>query len=288
MVFFVTQKLGNRRVTGAEQFYTPRALAEELTGLALGYIADWQNRSFLEPAAGTGSFLQALTKHGVKSITAIDKDPKHPDVSQNDYLDFVPPQSGLVTLSNPPFGRNNALSIPFFNHAAGHSDYIAFLVPRSWRKWSVQNRLDANFHLILDRDVFVSYENEFGEPLSSRNELRTCFQIWERRDYQRELIAVPNNQLVKKSSPQNADLALRVFGFGCGSVLRDFERRPNTTLMFLEVGDPRVFDHIDALDYQRFTRNTAYTEALAFSELNYLLNEAIFGAGMHRIEIGQS
>ena len=271
-------------MTGAEQFYTPLALANELTQLTLQHIPDWQQRGFLEPAAGTGSFLEALANHGVQSITAIDKDPKHPGVSKNDYLDLVPAGEHLVTITNPPYGRNNALSIPFFNHAASHSDFIAFLVPRSWRKWSVQNRLDRSFHLLLDQDVFVSYEDENGELIRTKNALRTCFQIWRREETMRELVSVPDNRLVAKCGPEEADLAIRVFGFGCGSVLFDFPRKPNTTLMFLRIMDPRVRNLIAMLDYQRFTRNTAYTEALAFSELNFLLNEAIFGDGMHRLE----
>lgn len=280
----MTQKLGNRRVSGDEQFYTPLELAEDLVTQTLATIPDWQTRPFLEPAAGTGSFLKALEQCGVKSITAIDKFPKHPNVLPNDYLDFVPAGSGFVTITNPPFGRNNALSIPFFNHAANHSDYIAFLVPRSWRKWSVVNRLDRNFELAWDKDVFVSYQDEFGNSLSERNELRTCFQIWRRSTREREIIRVPDNSLVEKSSVEEADIAIRVFGFGCGKVLRDFPRGPNTTLMFLKILDSRVWDLIDHLDYQRFTKNTAYTEALAFTELNFLLNEQLFGDGLFKIE----
>ena len=79
-------------------------------------------------------------------------------------------------------------------------------------------------------------------------------------------------------------MAIRVFGFGCGKVYRDFPRAANTTLMFLTVSDARVFEVIEGLDYERFTLNTSYTRALALPELNYLLNEAIFGDPMIRLE----
>lgn len=276
----MAEKLGNRRVSGDEQFYTPANLALELTGEALAQIPGWQERNFLEPAAGTGSFLQAMRLLGARDIIAIDKFPKHPDVLERDYLDFVPDATGLITLSNPPFGRNNALSIPFFNHAANHSDFIGFLVPRSWRKWSVQNRLDRRFELIFDRDVFVSYEDELGNPLTAKNELRTCFQIWKKSAGLRAPVLIPDNGFVAKTSPAEADVAIRVFGFGCGSVLWDFPKVPNTTLMFLKIQDPRAGELLAELDYQRFTKNTAYTEALAFTELNYLLNEQILGDGL--------
>lgn len=275
----MTTKLGNTRVTGTEQYYTPATLAADLVTTALMHISSAELRHYLEPAAGTGSFVKALELAGIDQITAIDKFPKGELITKADFLSWNPPRTDFVTISNPPFGRNNALSVPFFNHAAEFSDYIAFLVPRSWRKWSVQNRLDLRFHLVEDRDVQVQYEDEFGNKLAKNNDLRTCFQIWEKRALTREKIRVPDNHLIAKSSPQEADLAIRVFGYGCGQVLEDFPRLPNTTLMFLRIIDKRARALIKGLDYERFAINTAYTKALSLQEINYLLNEELFGDG---------
>ena len=276
------EKLGNRRKTGVEQYYTPKDLALELSTQLL--VVTGIDHSFLEPSGGNGAFIDALIQLGAKSIEAVDLYPKHPGVQEADFLKYIPKGENLVTVSNPPFGRNNSLSIPFFNHAAEHSDFIAFLVPRSWRKWSVQNRLDRRFHLVSDQDVAVNYVTDSGVRIGTNNDLRTCFQIWEKRADLRPKVKVEDQGLVRKCSPQEADLAIRVFGFGCGKVYRDFPRAANTTLMFLTVSDARVFDVIEGLDYERFTLNTSYTRALALPELNYLLNEAIFGDPMIRLE----
>jgi predicted RNA methylase len=276
------EKLGNRRKTGVEQYYTPKDLARNLSEELIAITGS--DSSFLEPAGGNGSFVSALESLGVEKIQAVDLYPKHPRVKNADFLSHTPKGSNLVTISNPPFGRNNSLSIPFFNHAANHSEYIAFLVPRSWRKWSVQNRLDRRFHLISDRDVAVNYVTDTGERIGANNDLRTCFQIWQRQDTLRPLIRVQDQGLVKKCKPETADIAIRVFGFGCGKSYRDFPRVANTTLMFLTVLDARVFEVIEGLDYERFSLNTSYTRALALPELNYLLNEAIFGDPMIRLE----
>ena len=276
------EKLGNRRKTGVEQYYTPKDLARNLSEELIAITGS--DRSFLEPAGGNGSFVSALESLGEEKIQAVDLYPKHPRVKNADFLTHNPKGSNLVTISNPPFGRNNSLSIPFFNHAANHSEYIAFLVPRSWRKWSVQNRLDRRFHLISDRDVAVNYVTDTGERIGANNDLRTCFQIWQRQDTLRPLIRVQDQGLVKKCKPETADIAIRVFGFGCGKSYRDFPRVANTTLMFLTVLDARVFEVIEGLDYERFSLNTSYTRALALPELNYLLNEAIFGDPMIRLE----
>lgn len=276
------EKLGNRRKTGVEQYYTPRGLAFDLSSKLVAITGIDNN--FLEPAGGNGSFIDALSRLGAKNIEAVDLYPKHPSVQKADFLGYEPKGRNLVTVSNPPFGRNNSLSIPFFNHAAEHSDYIAFLVPRSWRKWSVQNRLDRRFHLISDQDVAVNYVTDSGIRIGTNNDLRTCFQIWEKRADLRPKLKVENSGLVTKCAPEEADIAIRVFGFGCGKVYREFPRVANTTLMFLSVSDARVFEVIEGLDYERFTLNTSYTRALALPELNYLLNEAIFGDPMIRLE----
>lgn len=283
----MSKPLGNRRVTGTEQFYTPQELAVELVNYSKQMIPGFSSRKFLEPAGGNGSFVDALSSIGVKSITSVDLYPKHRDVKKMNFLDFSSAEQDLITISNPPFGRNNALSIPFFNHAARFSEYIAFLIPRSWRKWSVENRLDLSFEKIADRDVFVSYQDELGNPVREKNGLRTCFQIWKRTEVKRNKVIVPNNGLIQKTSPAEADLAIRVFGYGCGKILRDFPRVKNTTLMFLRVSKPKIAKQLGELDYQRFSLNTAYTEALAFPEINFLLNEAIFGNGFHQEKVGK-
>ncbi|MEL0200838.1 MAG: hypothetical protein VW959_05830 [Aquiluna sp.] len=277
----MAEKLGNRRTTGTEQFYTPRELATSLVQAALPHIPKPWVSTFLEPAAGNGSFVEALQKAGAQRIIALDRYPAAEHIREANFLETELAEQHLITVTNPPFGRNNALSIPFFNHAARFSDTICFLVPRSWRKWSVTNRLDRDFHLSYDQDVYVSYEDAGGTPIRAQNGLRTCFQIWQRQAQPREKIEVPDNGLITKSSPEDADIAIRVFGYGCGTVVGDFPRRPNTTLMFLRTSK-RAREVLPLLEYSKFSENTAYTQALAFTEINYLLNEAIYGNPFHR------
>lgn len=280
-------KLGNRRVTGKEQFYTPPELARSLAASLVQFVPDLASRSVIEPAGGTGAFVRAVQELGVTNVLSFDIEPKFAKVTEADFLAVdlaalqqlskIEPHSA-VAISNPPFGRNNSLSIPFFNHAAGVCDTIAFIVPRSWRKWSVTNRLDRNFHLVSDTDVVVDYVGADGVPLANKLRLNTCFQIWQySSDSPRTKIAVQDLGVVQKVGAEDADVALTIFGFGCGRVLTEFERRPNTTRMFLKLGHPRALEALQAVDFSRFFRNTAYTEALALPEINFLLNEYIFG-----------
>jgi predicted RNA methylase len=276
----VSPRLGNTRVTGKEQYYTPEALANSLMNQveeALGALA---GRTILEPAGGTGAFIEAAKAAGAKEILSFDIEPLHPQVQPGSFLDQQIEQSDLITISNPPFGRNNALSIPFFNHAAKVSEAICFIVPRSWRKWSVTNRLDLTFEKISDFDLDIDYVDSKGHPISSKKRLATCFQIWKRASVPRTRIRVKDLRVIQKVSASDADVSLTIFGYGCGKLKTEFEQKPNTTQLFLKLIHPKALDALQAVDYSRFYKNTAYTEALSLQEINYLLNEEIFGDPM--------
>lgn len=269
---------GNRRVTGKEQFYTPADLALILTGQIGPLIGGFENKLVIEPAGGTGAFIKAAKLQGAGKVISFDIEPKADGVLLADFLDAdLTGISGAITISNPPFGRNNSLSIPFFNKAAKHSDFIAFIVPRSWRKWSVINRLDRNFHLIHDQDLSIDYVDDSGEMVWQKSNLRTCFQLWQRKDLEREIVKVQDLGLISKVTPLEADVAITVFGYSCGLVRTEFDRIPNSTVMFLKLHDERVLPALRKVDFSKFYRNTAYTEALSLQEIRFLLNEEILG-----------
>jgi predicted RNA methylase len=269
---------GNRRVTGKEQFYTPQDLALSLTKQIEPLVGGLKGKQVIEPAGGTGAFVKAAKELGATGVLSFDIEPKAEGVQLGNFLEAnLAGIKDAITISNPPFGRNNSLSIPFFNKAAKHSEYIAFIVPRSWRKWSVINRLDRNFHLIHDQDLSIDYVDDLGEMVWQKSSLRTCFQLWQRKEIQRDLIKVQDLGLVSKVSPEEADVAITVFGYSCGLVRTEFDRKPNSTVMFLKLHDDRVLPALGKLDFSKFYRNTAYTEALSLQEIRFLLNEEILG-----------
>ena len=268
-------KPGNRRVTGKEQFYTPPETAAWVVERVLQRVPEARNQTWLEPSAGTGSFINALQNAGIHDVLAIDIEPHHPKILRGDFLEWETDAQGLVAVGNPPFGRNNSLSIPFFNKCAGLASTIAFIVPRSWRKWSVTNRLSMDFRCVSDDNLSINYVNVDGEDVYARNNLQTCLQIWQRAKRKRQPVRILDHGFVQKVLPQEADIAIKVFGYGCGTVLHDFPREPNTTLMFLKVHDKRAVKVLKQADLSRFYNNVAYTQALAFTEINDTLNRAL-------------
>lgn len=273
-------RLGNTRVTGKEQFYTPKDLALELVDRVEKTLGPLKGKTVLEPAGGTGSFIEAVIDAGASMVISFDIEPLHPKVSKGSFLDQEIKETGVITISNPPFGRNNALSVPFFNHAAEFSDAICFIVPRSWRKWSVTNRLDRNFELALDVDLDIDYVDADGEPISTKSRLATCFQVWKKTSSPRALIRIQDMGIVEKVAPAEADVSLTIFGYGCGKLKTKFQPVANTTQLFLKLVHPKALAALQSVDYSKFYRNTAYTEALSLQEINYLLNEEIFGDPM--------
>ncbi len=282
-------KLGNTRVTGKEQYYTPIETAQEVFKNLEKLVPDLRSRTLIEPAGGTGAFIKAAIEAGISNVISFDIEPHHPMVQEGDFLNQNLDVADAITVTNPPFGRNNSLSIPFFNHSAKTSEYIVFVVPRSWRKWTVQNKLDRRFELIKDDDLTINYVDVNGEHGYKNNNLRTCIQYWKRSSTAlRPIYAVEDMEVIKKCKFDDADVSLTIFGYGCGTVKIDFPRKPNTTQMFLKLNHPRALEALQSVDFSKFFNHTAYTEALSIVEINYLLNEYIFGDPKMKSENNQN
>lgn len=269
-------KEGNKRVTGKEQFYTPTWLAEKLVVDVLNVMSDKEKETlyWYEPAGGTGNFVKAALKQGLV-VSSSDIEPKHELIRKVDFLkfhDFAKLRQHWVVYGNPPFGRNNSLSIKFFNHAASFErvEYIAFLVPRSWRKWSVMDRLNPLFECIYDIDLVDNFVDESGVEFTGSS-LKTCFQIWKRSTSLRKPVEVEDRGYITKCEPDVADVSLTVFGYGCGKVKTEFERVSNSTQMFLQC-EPEIVDALKEIDLSEFFDRTAYIPALSIREIRYCLN----------------
>jgi hypothetical protein len=276
----MTAKEGNKRVTGKEQYYTPNNLAISLVSTLVKTIVDKSGTFFLEgeaslwiePAGGTGNFVRAAYNYGY-SVWSCDIEPKYKGIEKKDFLtvDLAGlEKTNVVVFGNPPFGRNNSLSVKFFNHSAEVADYIAFIVPRSWRKWSVINKLDDRFECVYDLDLSHNYVDDEGVEFKGGS-LKTCFQIWKRSTSLRKPVEVEDRGYITKCGPDEADISMTVFGHGCGKVKREFERVPNSTQMFLKADD-YVIKAMEKIDFSEFYNRTAYIEALSIKEIRYCLN----------------
>lgn len=154
-----------------DKFYTKSQVASQCYQRLKSVYPDIEKEMFLEPSAGNGVFLSMLPNY-----VAYDILPENDNIIQQDFLTLEPDENNYVIIGNPPFGKRSKMAISFFNHATLFGNIIAFIVPVSFMKWSVQKELNKEFKLIdytyLEPESFLVE----GHPYS----VRCVFQIWAR------------------------------------------------------------------------------------------------------------
>ena len=190
------------------------------------YVHDWVgcNKSVLDPCVGSGNLVKGLPG----SITGLDiKDYGWDKTTIKDYLTSKPIGYDCV-FCNPPYGKVSSLAVKFFNKATQDSDRLAFIVPASFRKTSITDRLNLNYWKIQDH--FLPDQN-FILPDGSTRKVRTIFQMWERREKPRTKIKdlFHYNMYFDQVSPDKACYAFRTQGGSAGRVLDGLDYSPAST-----------------------------------------------------------
>ena len=160
---------------GLDKFYTQDHVAKQCFEFLHSQLNISENAIYLEPSAGAGSFINLLSHY-----IALDIAPEDDRIKKQDYLKYEVDKENFITIGNPPFGNRSKLAIDFFNKAATMSDVIAFILPVSFMKWSVQKNLSSNFALYNCMYLEPESFSVNGEPYS----IRTIFQIWVKKGSQ--------------------------------------------------------------------------------------------------------
>ena len=95
---------------------------------------------------------RSLAKEVGKIILSNNEALRASGIKYQDFGDVVSAACLAHDLGNPPFGKNCSLAIKFFNKAAEFADLIAFIIPRTFKRISIQNKLNLNFSFILFLD----------------------------------------------------------------------------------------------------------------------------------------
>lgn len=265
-------QLAQVRQQHLDKFYTRREIAKECLESLRG-LWPWERWGLIvEPAAGSGSFFLQIPS---AQKVGLDVSPDHPQIQTADFLAWRPPASAqqILVVGNPPFGRVSSVAIRFFQHAASFADAIAFIVPRTFRRISVQERLPRNFHLILDRDIPL--RPCAFEPAMN---VKCCWQVWERRSAERESVVLetahPHWQFLE--SAEGASLALRAYGGKCGEVrtqgLSSLSRKSWHWIRPVVISTEELVRRFSALDYS-CSEDTARQNSIGRGELVRLYRE---------------
>lgn len=127
-----------------DQFYTKKEIASRFVEKISTLVNFDDYEHIIEPSAGSGIILDFLPED---RRIGLDLDPKRDDIIKTDFFDYKFPKGKTLVIGNPPFGKQSQLANRFFNRCALHADAIAFIVPRIWSKFRVQNQLNRDFGL---------------------------------------------------------------------------------------------------------------------------------------------
>jgi len=201
-------------------------------------LGDWSQWGLvIEPSAGRGDFYHRIPVHETKKI-GIDISPDHPDIKQCDFLTYLPPEHSqpILVVGNPPFGRVCSLARRFFKHASLWAHTIAFIVPRTFRRHSLQRSIDPRFHLIYDMDI-PTKPCAFDPPIASK----CCFQIWQKKDIPRAITTretthrdwtflkwgdinkTTRQPTIPEDLNETTDFAIRAYGGKCGEIMSSMD-----------------------------------------------------------------
>lgn len=251
---------------GQDKYYTNPQIALYLTEKLRAFLIERDLlKSFeraIEPSAGSGSFLKPIRSFG-KPIFAIDVDPNHSDVEFCDFFDFQNSDRALY-VGNPPFGHAAHLAIKFFNHAAANSaEIIAFVLPKSFRKQSVQDRLHRHFHLDFEHDVPDHAFLLDGQ----KHDVPCIFQIWVRSTQLRPTQTKRSSEWIRFTHPEEADHAMRRVGRRAGDLLNGAGHNRSTT-HFFTVTHPDVLELLrENKEIKALCQNTAGVNSISKSEI---------------------
>lgn len=264
------------REEGLDKFYTIPSYSKKCIDKVseMYNMIDWD--LIVEPSAGNGSFLNQIPS---QNKIGIDIAPEDANIIKQDFFTYAPPsnKTNILVIGNPPFGRVSSLAIQFFNHAAKWAKVIAFIIPRTFRKVSVQNKLDDQFHLVYDEDL-SSKPCCFSPPMM----VKCCFQVWEKKTTKRLFVNLPTkhsdweflsfgpiDEKGQPTPPEGADFAMRAYGGKIGEIKSDqlTELRPKSWHWIKSNIDKKeLITRFAELDYSN-SLNTARQNSMGRGEL---------------------
>lgn len=285
-ISYTSENIKKVRDDRLDKFYTIPSIALECINI-VGSKYEWSSwKLIVEPSAGNGSFFNQIPSD---NKIGLDIEPEHPDIKKCDFFKYKPDESfnkkPILLIGNPPFGKVSSTAIKFFNHAQEWADVIAFIIPRTFRRISVQNKLNKYFHLVYDNDIPTN-PCSFNPPMM----VKCCFQIWEKRSESRTIIKLdtthtdwdflpfgPIDDKGQPTPPDGADFAIRAYGGKCGEIKDDEQElktlRPKSWHWIkCKINKDVLISRFNMLDYSN-SLNTARQNSMGKGELVALYDD---------------
>jgi predicted RNA methylase len=252
-----------------DKFYTKEEIAKDL----ISKIDMNEYDLIIDPSCGDGAFYSNI-KHDNK--IAIDIEPGDIESIKMDYLKWVYDGSikrdKILIITNPPFGKQGSLAMDFIKKSYDIADNIAMILPLSFTKVSVKNRLPEYLHLvyeeILDDDSFLLDGDNFP--------VKCVFQIWEKKSYKRNKYTTDKPKgfaYVNKS--EFPDLSIRRVGVYAGKISLDVSKSEQSHY-FIKVENKNKIDKlIEDLSKIEWVDRTVGPRSISKYELNKIINDIL-------------
>ena len=217
----------------------------------------------IEPSAGNGSFIT-----GIQSLTQncifYDIEPENEQIVKQDYLQYKHDKRKTHIIGNPPFGRQSSLAIKFIKKSCEFGSSVSFILPKSFKKDSMKKAFDLRFHLIFEMDL---PEKSFLVDGKEHN-VETVFQIWERRDINREVVIniEPSGFMFVKKT-ENPDISFRRVGVNAGTIDTDVDKSIQSHYFIKFTNGKSIQHNIDALKIKFNHNNTVGPKSISKQEL---------------------
>jgi hypothetical protein len=276
----------NSKNVKLDQFYTKEHIAARCITVLKKTIDFDMFDKYLEPSAGKGAFFKMLP---IEKRIGIDLEPKYDGIIKQDFMDYkFEDNIKYLVLGNPPFGKGCSKAVEFFNKSALFATTIAFIIPRTFKRISVQNQLSLNFELVYSEDLET--KPCCFEPLMNA---KCCFQIWKKSNIPRTKTTLkdshaafqfvplgPKDEKNQPTPPSGADFTLRAYGSNCGEIKTEnvSKLRPKSwhwikaNTEMISVKDS--IERFQKLDYS-ISKDTVRQDSIGQKEL-ILLYESIY------------
>ena len=221
----MNQSKGLNRNT-IDKYYTKDSVVSECLEIIKNTLAISSDDLIIEPSCGNGSFISEIKKLST-NYKFYDLEPENDEIEKQDYLLLTNPISDkkIHVIGNPPFGRQASLAVKFVKKSCEYADSISFILPKSFKKDSIKNRIPLNFTCVCERDLpyksFLVGGDEYDVPC--------VFQIWKKLDQTRiisEKVEPLGYIFVKQD--ESPDISVRRVGFYSGKVDIDISKSPNS------------------------------------------------------------
>jgi len=261
-----SQQKGLNRNT-IDKFYTDTSFAKRCVENCMKYVEISTQDLIIEPSAGNGSFISSI-EESHSDCKFYDIEPENYKITKQDYLLLDAAsltKRNVHIIGNPPFGRQSSLAIKFIKKSCEFARSISFILPRSFKKDSMQSKFDDKFHLLFEEDVpmnsFIVNGDTYDVPC--------VFQIWVKKDLNRI-------KLNKKTSAgfefvkidESPDISFRRVGVYAGKIDTDTNKSEQSHYFIKFTNNQILSENLDKLKTVVFEfNNTVGPKSISKQEL---------------------